>query len=273
MSAGSTGRHCAVITGGAGLLGRAMASAFLRQGMNVVLADVDRDKLEQAARVLSPDKGEVLTVQTDVSSPDQMDRLAARAFDHFGQVNRLCLNAGIAILKPFDQLTRDDWDKVLGVQFGGILNGITAFLPRLIQQGGDRHIVLTSSMSGVGRADLRQLNAPYVVSKFATTGLGEVMAPSLAAQGIGVSILCPGMTVENPAALRGTSWPMPSAAWYADNLLDADQVASELLAGIAEGRLYIFPHRLGRQEVIDRHARIIDGFDQAARTSPPVTPR
>lgn len=262
---------CAVITGGAGLLGRAMALAFARQGMTIVLADIETERLEAAADPIRQERVEVATFQVDVADPAEVDALAAFAFDRFGQVNRLCLNAGIAILKPFDQLSREDWSKVLGVQFGGVLNGITAFLPHLIRQGGDRHVLLTSSMSGVGRADLRPLNAPYVVAKFATTGLGEVMASPLAEHGIGVSILCPGMTVSDPAAMRGTKWPMASAAWYENNLLDADQVASEVLAGIAEGRLHIFPHRLGRQEVIDRHAKLMEGFDQAERTSPPVS--
>jgi NAD(P)-dependent dehydrogenase (short-subunit alcohol dehydrogenase family) len=260
-----------VITGGAGLLGRAMALAFARQGMNIVLAGTEAENLETAARLVRQEGVDVLTVRTDVSCPEQMDDLAARSFDHFGQVNRLCLNAGVAILKPFDQLTRDDWNKVLGVHLGGVLNGITAFLPQLIQQGGDRHVVLSSSMAGVGRADLRLLNAPYVVSKFAITGMGEVMAPSLMENGIGVSILCPGMTVADPAAMRGVNWPMPSAAWYQDNLLDADEVASEMIAGIAERRLYIFSHRLGRDEVAHRHAKVMEGFDQAEHTSPPLS--
>ena len=104
---------------------------------------------------------EVLTQITDVADPAAMDRLAEAAYARFGQVNRLCLNAGLAILKPFEDLQREDWNKVLGVQFGGVLNGVLSFLPRLIAQGGDRHIVVTSSMSGVGRADLRGLSGGW----------------------------------------------------------------------------------------------------------------
>jgi len=253
-----------VITGGAGLLGQAMGLAFGRQGLDVVLADVDPEKLEAAADAVRATGADVLTVLCDVADPAQMDELAARAYERFGRVSRLCLNAGLAILKPIEELSRAEWDAVMGVQFGGVVNGVFAFLPRLIAQGGDRHIVLTASMSGVGRADLRPLNAPYVVAKFATVGLGEVMGPALAGHGIGVSILCPGLTVKDPEAVRGITWPMASAAYYADNLLDADQLAEEVLAGIAEGRLHIFPHHLGRQEVLDRHAMLMRGFDQAA---------
>ena len=143
-----------------------------------------------------------------------------------------------------------------------------AFLPRLLAQGGERHIVNTSSMSGVGRADLRALNAPYVTAKFAVVGLSEVMAPSLAEHGIDVSVLCPGFAVADPESW--TSFPMPSAAWYEHNLLGADDVATEVVHGIRERRLHIFPHRAGRGEVEGRHARLIEGFDQAARTSRPL---
>lgn len=270
-------RPCAVITGGAGLLGKGMASAFAGEGFDIVLSDIDGDRLEQVAEELRARGTQVLTHITDVADPAAMDALRDAALARFGRVNRLCLNAGLAIPKPFEDLTREDWDKVLGVQFHGVLNGVLSFLPQLIAQGEsgspvdrDRHIVIVSSMSGVGRADLRPINAPYVVAKHATVGLTEVMAPSMERYGIGVSVLCPGMTVAEPAAMKGVSWPMASAAWYENNLLNADQVAAEVIAGIAEKRLHIFPHRLGRQEVLDRHARLMADFDSAERTSPSV---
>lgn len=263
-----TGRGCAVITGGGGLLGRAMAIAFAREGRDIVLADIDAARLESAAAAVAAEGQEALAVITDVADPAAMDALADAAFARFGRVDRLCLNAGLAILKPFEELQREDWNKVLGVQFGGVLNGVLSFLPRLIAEGGDRHVVIVSSMSGVGRADLRLLNAPYVTAKFAAVGLTEVMAPSLAPHGVGVSVLCPGMTVADPDALRDGPWRMPSAAWYQDNLLDAGQVAAEVLSGIAEKRLYIFPHRAGRDEVLGRHERLMEGFAQAEVTSP-----
>jgi NAD(P)-dependent dehydrogenase (short-subunit alcohol dehydrogenase family) len=261
---------CAVITGGGGLLGRGMARAFAKAGMDIVLADIDTEKLVDGVAEIESLGRRVLAVATDVSDAAELKRLAGAAFGQFGRVDLLCLNAGLAILKPFEELSRADWDKVMGVQFGGVLDGVYAFLPRLIAQPGESHIVVTASMSGVGRADLRGLNAPYVVAKFASVGLVEVMAPSLAPHGIGVSVLCPGMTVADPAAMRDGPWKMASAAWYEHNLLDADQVADEVLAGVREKRLYIFTHRAGREEVLGRHARLMEGFDQAERTSPPL---
>ena len=259
---------CVVITGAGGLLGRAMAVAFAREGRDIVLADIDRGKLAASAEAVERTGRAALPVVTDVTDADAMEALAERAYARFDRVDRLCLNAGCVVLKSFAQLTRADWDRVLGVQWQGVLNGVLSFLPRLIAQDGDRHVLIVSSMSGVGRADLRQINAPYVVAKFACVGLAETMAPAMQEHGIGVSVLCPGMTVADPTAAKSASWPTRSAEWYRDNLLDADEVAAEVITGIAEKRFYIFPHRAGRQEVVDRHQRLMEGFDQAERTSP-----
>jgi NAD(P)-dependent dehydrogenase (short-subunit alcohol dehydrogenase family) len=262
--------RAAVITGGGGLLGRGMANRFAAAGMHIVVSDIDAAKATAVAEQVASDHGvRTLAVATDVSDPQSVDALAARAYAEFGSVHLLCNNAGAAVLRPFVELTRDDWDRVLGVQFHGVLNGVLAFLPRMIDQGGDAHIVNTSSMSGVGLASLRSLNAPYVTAKFAVVGLSEVMAPAVADAGIGVSVLCPGFTVADPAAFDGP-WSMPSAAWYEHNLLSTEQVADEVFEGVREGRLHIFPHRAGLGEVEGRHELLLEGFRQAARTSPPV---
>jgi NAD(P)-dependent dehydrogenase (short-subunit alcohol dehydrogenase family) len=248
-----------------------MATAFAAAGMNVVVADMDEEKARAVAEHVDTTGRRAIGVKTDVADPESMEMLAERAYDTYGAVHVLCNNAGLAVLKPFEELTHDDWHLVLSVQLGGVLNGVLAFLPRLIAQGGERHIVNTASMSGVGLAGLRQLNAPYVTAKFAVVGMTEVMAPALAKFGIGVSVLCPGFTVAEPETMGNGPFPMPSAAWYEHNLLGAAPVAEEVLHGIREERLYIFPHRAGRSEVEARHRGILDGFDQAARTSPPLS--
>jgi short-subunit dehydrogenase len=94
------------------------------------------------------------------------------------------------------------------------------------------------------------------------------MAPALAEKGIGVSVLCPGMTVAEPD--KPVAWKMPSAEWYKENLLGPMDVGREVLHALDENRLHIFPHRAGREEVEQRHAALMKGFDQAEATSPPV---
>jgi NAD(P)-dependent dehydrogenase (short-subunit alcohol dehydrogenase family) len=262
---------CVVVTGGGGLLGRGLALAFARRGASVVVADINRTTAEAvAAEVTTLPGARGLAVTADVTDRASMDALAAAAADAFGAVRVLCNNAGTAIVKPFAELTAQDWRRVLDIQLWGVLNGTYAFLPRLIAQPERSHIVNTSSMSGVGRADLRAGNAPYVAAKFAVTGLSEVMRPALAEHDIGVSVLCPGFTRADPASSI-TSFPLPSADWYRDNLLSPDQVAEETITGILEDRSHIFPHRAGRQEVTDRHRLLLRAFDQAGRTSPPLT--
>jgi NAD(P)-dependent dehydrogenase (short-subunit alcohol dehydrogenase family) len=262
-------RGCVVITGGGGLLGRGLALAFARRGASVVVADLNGAAARAvAAEVAAVPGARGLAAAADVTDRASMDALAETACDAFGAVRVLCNNAGTVILKPFPELTPQDWTRVLDVQLRGVLNGIYAFLPRLIAQPERSHIVNTSSMSGVGRADLRVGNAPYVTAKFAVTGLSEVMRPALAEHNIGVSVLCPGFTRADPGNV--TSFPLPSADWYRDNLLSPDQVAQETITGITENRLHIFPHRAGRQEVIDRHHLLLQAFEAAALTSPPL---
>ena len=245
-----------------------MARAFARAGANVVLADISSESVERAADEVRRLGGSAVSVVTDVTSLESSNELADHAYRAFGRVDILFNNAGTSVLRRFADLTHDDWAKVFSVQLGGVINGVLAFLPRMLEQGGGGHVVNTSSMSGVGRGDLRTLNAPYVAAKFAVVGLSETMAPALAGEGIKVSVLCPGFTVADPNAV--TNFAIPSAAWYEDNLLTPDQVAEEMLRGIAEERLYIFPHRAGRAEVEARHAALMTGFDQAAQTAPPL---
>src|SRR5262245_45225771 len=125
----------AVVTGGGGLLGRGMAKAFAEVGMNVVVADINAEAATAVADAVTALGTRGVAVPTDVTDRASMEALAARAYDELGAVHVLCLNAGAAVLKPFVDLTYADWDRVLGIQLGGVLNGIQAFLPRLIEQG------------------------------------------------------------------------------------------------------------------------------------------
>jgi NAD(P)-dependent dehydrogenase (short-subunit alcohol dehydrogenase family) len=248
-----------VITGGAGLLGRALANAFAARGARIVVVDV----LGEPARVVADEVRELhqvpsIAIEADVADRGSMDEVARRAVGEFGPVSVLVNNAGRAILK-------------LDVQLGGVLNGIQAFVPGMVASPSGSHVVNTASMSGVGRADLRVLNAPYVTAKFAVVGLSEAMAPALAEYGVGVSVLCPGYTHPDPGSV--THFPMPSTEWYRHNILSAAEVAEETVAGVLENRLHIFPHRCGRQEVVERHELLMRGFNQAEATSPPVRPR
>ena len=185
-SPGST----AVVTGAASGIGLALAQRAAADGMNVVLADVDDAGLEAAAETMegAPDGG-VVTQHCDVSDPDQVEALAATAYDRFGSVELLCNNAGVGGGGVVAELSRKDWEWVLGVNLWGVVHGVTSFLPRMVESGGPAHVVNTASMAGFfATAGM----APYAVSKFGVVALSESMRAELAGTDVGVSVLCPG---------------------------------------------------------------------------------
>jgi NAD(P)-dependent dehydrogenase (short-subunit alcohol dehydrogenase family) len=181
----------AVITGAASGIGRGLAAKAAGEGMKVVLADVETGALAEADGEVRALGAETLAVLTDVSNAAAVDSLAAAAYDQFGAVHLLCLNAGVFQAGLAWQRTEADWAWVLGVNLWGPIHGVRAFVPRLLAQGDPAHVVITSSMAGlmtVGHS------GPYVVSKFAAAALAECLAHDLQAQGadIGVSCLVPG---------------------------------------------------------------------------------
>ena len=185
----------AVITGAGSGIGRGMAQYAAGAGMNVVVADVERAALDETVGLVHESGAEVFGVPTDVGDPDAVDALAAAAFDRFGAVHLLHNNAGVFQAGISWQRTVADWEWVMRVNFWGVLHGIRAFVPRLLEQeqrgDADIHIVNTSSLAGITTV---AYSGPYVVSKFATAALTECLAHDFRAQGsaIGVSCLVPG---------------------------------------------------------------------------------
>ena len=182
----------AVVTGAASGIGRGLARHAARERMQVVLADVEPEALDEAAAEVTQLGAETLAVRTDVSREADVQALAAAAYERFGAVHLLCNNAGVFQAGVVWQRTQADWDWVVGVNVWGILHGIRAFVPRLLEQGGDAHIVNTASMAGLISV---AYSGPYVVSKFAAAALTECLAHDLRAQEapIGVSCLVPGL--------------------------------------------------------------------------------
>ena len=180
----------AVITGAASGVGRGLARHAAREGMRVVLADVEAGALDDAVADVAGLGAEAFGVRTDVSHEADVQALADAAFERFGAVHLLCNNAGVFQAGVVWQRTQADWDWVMGVNFWGILHGIRAFVPRLLDQDDDAHIVNTASMAGMMTV---AYSGPYVVSKFAAAALTECLAHDLRAQGspIGVSCLVP----------------------------------------------------------------------------------
>jgi NAD(P)-dependent dehydrogenase (short-subunit alcohol dehydrogenase family) len=232
---GST-RPLAVVTGGAGAIGTALARRCRDRGHDVLLVDVDGDALQRAAGALGAASA-VANAVVDVSSSADVAALA----DAIPVPDVLCLNAGITGRAPGAvwETPEDDWDRVLAVNLAGVANGLRAFVPRMLAAGGPRRIVITSSLAGL-------LCWPgggsYGVSKHAVTALAEQTALSLLGTGIEVAVVFPAL-VRSGMSAEG---------------IEADDLADDVFAAIDAGlSTYVPPE--WRPAVAARGERIASG--------------
>jgi NAD(P)-dependent dehydrogenase (short-subunit alcohol dehydrogenase family) len=264
----------AVVTGAASGIGRALARRFVAEGMRVVLADVERGALEKTAGELAGEGARVLPVPTDVSQAEQVDALAKRTLDAFGAVHLVCNNAGVFTGGASWEQTLGDWQWVLGVNLWGVVHGVRTFVPILLEQGTEAHIVSTAS--GAGLVSLPG-SAPYNVSKHAVVTLMETLHHELSMRGskIGVSVLCPGPINTNiPESQRNRPpelAPGVRASAVGGRLrealrqgMDPAEVADKVVRGIRDGRFYILTHDDIKRGVERRMRDILE--DRVPRT-------
>jgi NAD(P)-dependent dehydrogenase (short-subunit alcohol dehydrogenase family) len=184
----------AVITGGASGIGWGLAEKCAREGMKVVVADIEEPALKQAEASLRSLGAEVLTVRTDVSRYDQVRKLLQKTLDRFGGVHLLCNNAGVqagaSTRKPVWENALEDWDWLIGVNLMGVVHGIKAFVPAMLQQDMDCHIVNTASMAGLISESKLII---YATTKAGVISLCEGLYHQLKRNNsrIGGSVLCP----------------------------------------------------------------------------------
>ncbi|MGH7896242.1 MAG: SDR family NAD(P)-dependent oxidoreductase [Candidatus Binatia bacterium] len=254
----------AVITGGAGGIGMAMARAFAARGTKLVLADVDEAALARAAGALRASGAPVHTVRVDVGDRGQVDALADATFSRFGAAHVVCNNAGIALFGEMAQATHKDWEYTMRVNFWGVVHGVETFVPRLLAQGQGGHIVNTASMAGL--VGMQWLGI-YCASKFAVVGLSEALHRELAPHGVGVSVLCPMIVETNinanslrtrPLELRNPDHsdapPDVEAGSMVGSVIKVDEVARRVVRAIDRGDLYVLTHPEQR-EILRRRAR------------------
>ncbi len=265
MTADKFAGRVAVVTGGAGGIGRALAEAFLQRGARVVLADVDPQALERTVADLRKDGGEVVGVVTDVTSRRSVEALAEEVRRQFGAVHLVCNNAGVAVFGPLREARHEDWEFAMAVNFWGVVHGIEVFLPWLLEQGQGGHILNTASMAGLVGMEWLGI---YSASKFAVVGLSEALYRELKPLGIGVSVLCPMMVDtrinENSVRLRpaalgapGVEPLVPPAEAMKGSVIPPAEVAQRVVRGIERGDLYILTHPEQR-EILRRRAERLD---------------
>jgi NAD(P)-dependent dehydrogenase (short-subunit alcohol dehydrogenase family) len=235
----------AVVTGAASGIGLALVEAFISNGMQVVMADIDEASLlEQSERLRAADAA-VLAVVTDVRDPDAVDALAERAVSHFGGLHVAVNNAGIVNGGLSWELPLEEWHRVLDINLWGVIHGVHSFVPRILATGEEGHVVNTASMAAV--AALPQLG-PYTVAKHGVLGLSDVLRAELRDidAPVGVSVVMPGMirTGMNPI---GTVEP--------------EQVAANVLDAVRRQRPYVFTDDHSRADVEARLAAILAARD------------
>lgn len=240
------GGKVAVVTGGAGGVGLAMATRFRAAGMRVVLGDVDEGALDAAVAGLGDD---ALGVRCDVTSPGDNDALRDAAVDRFGAVHVVCLNAGVAPSGPLLDTSVETWRWLLEVNVLGVVHGIRAFGPALVAQA-EGHFVCTASVAGLSSTP--SLGA-YSASKHAVVGIAATLRDELAPSGVGVSVLCPGILRtrifeserNRPAEVAGETHVDPGALELLRRVLGGapgpEAVADAVLDAVVEDRLFVLP--------------------------------
>jgi NADP-dependent 3-hydroxy acid dehydrogenase YdfG len=205
----------AVVTGAASGIGRALATRLAASGASVLLADIDGAAVHRLADELH---GTARTV--DVSHPDEMESLAAATPD----ASLVCLNAGIvgASTGPPWTVAPQEWQRVFAVNVDGLLNGLRAFVPRLLQANAERHLLVTASLAGVVTFPT---GGAYAASKHAVMAVAEQTAMALRGTSVSVTAIC-------PALVRTGMSPVGA---------DPDDVAEYALRAVADGVFAVIP--------------------------------
>ncbi|HTK72369.1 MAG TPA: SDR family NAD(P)-dependent oxidoreductase [Croceibacterium sp.] len=274
----------AFVTGGANGVGIGIVRNLLEAGAKVAIADIRQDSIDRALATL--DNREVMGVELDVRSREGFAAVADDVEARFGPVSLVFNNAGVNLFQPIEDSSYDDWDWVLGVNLGGVINGVMTFAPRMKARalsgevnGG--HITNTASMAsfiGSGTPGI------YNTSKFAVRGLSYSLRHSMYQYGIGVSCVHPGLVKSyiyasddvRPDELKGAMKPVDKA--MVDRLagvhefgMEPDVIGARILEGIRENRANIFTHPDHREEVREIFDEILAdyrdypkdaGFDQ-----------
>lgn len=208
-SSTGTPSRTALITGGASGIGLALAAALHSQGTRVVLADVDHEAAQRRAKeMLGPRGGDsAVAHHLDVTDEGAFRRLVDEIFDRDGHLDLLFNNAGIALGGPTHELTAAHWDRIIDVNIRGVVNGVLAAYPRMVEQRRG-HIVNTASGAGLVAPPFV---AAYAMTKHAVVGLSTALRPEAALHGVKVSVLCPG-SVETPILDRSPHPDLPATA-------------------------------------------------------------
>lgn len=262
----------AFITGGASGIGLAMARAFGREGMAVMLVDIEAAPLEAAVDELRASQVKAEGVIADVTRRDSLRAAALETISKFGKVHLVCNNAGVGAGGPMGSVPERDWNWVVDVNLLGVVHGMEIFAPLIASHGEGGQFVNTASMAGFVSPPGME---PYCATKYAVVGMSEGWAGQLESQNIGVSILCPGFVKtrihesrrnrleaygpDDRAAPPADAQPSPVLSG-----IPVEPVANRVVEAVKANELYVFTHPEFRGVVAARFERVMSAFDTAA---------
>lgn len=274
MSIKALNNKTAFITGAASGIGLGMAKAFAERGMNVVLADISAKLLESVTQELVDQGVNAIAIPLDITDRDALKAAVVTVEQKFGAVHLVCANAGVTgFMGPIEDAKDEDWEWAIDVNLKGTVNTIQAFLPLLLKNDNDGHIVLTSSISGLRVYQPSRGQGMYNTTKYALVGLGEALSADLERHGVGVSILCPGV-VNTEFSHAGRNRPEKYGGAFETGLsnnlaklagsgTDPVEFGRWVVKAIEGNKLYAITHPVDRNMLSERHDKIMQAFDDS----------
>ncbi len=267
----------AFVTGAASGLGFAMSEALGRAGMKLMMADINAQDLAEAVERLRSLQIAVEHVVCDVTSRSAVEAAAAATLAAFGKVHVCINNAGVAVGGALGQISPRDWDWIIDVNLKGVVYGVETFAPLIAHHGEGGHIVNVASMAGMVSPPNME---PYTATKFAVVAMSEGWAQQLAAQNIGVSVLCPGFVrtrihesgrnrpqaYGESSVASGLGQTAQDAAQMVMSGIDPGIVGARVVEAIMNNETYVFTHPDMKAFVEMRFAAILAAFDRAAES-------
>jgi NAD(P)-dependent dehydrogenase (short-subunit alcohol dehydrogenase family) len=246
----------AFVTGGASGIGYGMVQNFLKEGMKAVVVDYTPSHCDEIRQIHSGDPS-VLVIQADVSDRNQVRGASDEAVRVFGKINVLCNNAGVGGGGNAETPDFESWDKALSVNLGSVVNGVKIITPLIVGNGEGGHIVNTGSIASLVPNPLG--GGAYMTAKAAVRGFTEGLRISIAPQGIGVSLLCPGSTrtrIMDEAKDKPETREMVKN--FLENAMDPLEVGTKVVEGIRNNVPYIITHAEFRDEVREIYQMLDD---------------
>jgi len=260
----------AFITGGGSGAGLGQAKVFAAAGCKVAIADVRQDHLDGAVAQLKARGATVHGVKLDITDRAAYARAADEVEHVLGPVQLLFNTAGVSIFGPLEKATYDDYDWMMGVNFGGVVNGMQTFVPRMIAHGKGGHIVNTASLGAFFAASVAGI---YSASKFAVHGISMAMRDALTKYNIGVSCLCPANINSNiaesiktrPAHLSNSGFTVDEAEIDAlrtiySQGMDPEELARHVLEAVKKNQFYIIPYPEARKGLEMGFKQVLDAL-------------